>query len=164
MKPLTIGTVAREAGVGVETIRFYERAGLIDDPRRRPSGYREYGPDVVRRIRFIRHAKDLGFTLREIKELLELRVESDRHCGEVLELAQAKIAGIEQRIDALQRMKQVLSKLTTACRRRRPTQACPILEAIDVPAETAAVLPLNRGGRLAEPPASSAPIQKEQWP
>ena len=63
-------------------IRFYEREGLVDEPHRRPSGYRQYAPEVVRRIRFIRHAKDLGFTLREIKELLELRVEPDCHCGE----------------------------------------------------------------------------------
>jgi len=131
MPTLTIGKVAKQAGVGVETIRFYEREGLIDDPRRRSSGYREYAPDVVHRIRFIRHAKELGFTLREIKELLELRVEPDCHCGDVLELAEAKIADIDQRIDTLQRMKRALSKLTAACRENRQTESCPILEAID---------------------------------
>ena len=139
MTALTIGKVARRAGVGVETIRFYEREGLVDDPRNsrcsRNSGYREYAPAVVDRIRFIRHAKDLGFTLREIKELLELRVEPDCHCGEVLELTQTKIADIEQRIESLQRMKQTLSKLATACRRRRRTDACPILAAIDEEAD-----------------------------
>lgn len=135
MKPLTIGTVARQAGVGVETVRFYEREGLIDDPRHRSSGYREYDPEVVRRIRFIRQAKELGFTLREIKELLELRVEPDCRCGDVLKLTQAKIADIEQRIETLQRMKQTLSKLATACRRRRRTAPCPILDAIDKSAD-----------------------------
>jgi len=136
MPTLTIGKVAKQAGVGVETIRFYEREGLIDDPRRRSSGYREYAPDVVHRIRFIRHAKELGFTLREIKELLELRVEPDCHCGDVLELATAKIADIEQRIQKLQRIKQTLSKLATACNRRRPTAPCPILEAMDDSGDT----------------------------
>lgn len=135
MAAMTIGKVAKQAGVGVETIRFYEREGLVDEPRRRDSGYRQYDPEVVRRIRFIRHAKDLGFTLREIKELLELRVEPDCHCGEVLELAQAKLADIEQRIESLQRMRQTLLKLATACRRRRRTDACPILEAIDESAD-----------------------------
>lgn len=133
MAAMTIGQVAKQASVGVETIRFYEREGLIEEPARRASGYRQYDTEVVRRVRFIRHAKELGFTLREIKELLELRVEPDCHCGEVLELAQAKIADIEQRIEALLRMKQTLSKLATACRRRRRTEACPILEAIDEP-------------------------------
>ncbi len=128
---LTIGKVAKQAGVGVETIRFYEREGLVDEPARRASGYRQYDPVVVHRIRFIRHAKELGFTLREIKELLELRVEPDCHCGEVLELAQAKIADIQQRLEALERMKQVLTKLATACRRRKRTDPCPILEAIE---------------------------------
>lgn len=133
MAAMTIGKVAKHAGVGVETIRFYEREGLVEEPARRASGYRQYDTEVVRRIRFIRHAKELGFTLREIKELLDLRVEPGCHCGDVLQLAQTKIADIEQRIEALQRMKQALSKLATACRRRRRTEACPILEAIDKP-------------------------------
>lgn len=74
MEALTIGQLARHAGVGVETIRFYEREGLLAEPERRPSGYRQYPAEVVRRVRFIRHAKELGFTLREIQGLLELSV------------------------------------------------------------------------------------------
>jgi len=128
---MTIGQVARQAGVGVETIRFYERRGLIAQPQRRPCGYRQYDPQVVHRIRFIRHAKELGFTLREIKELLDLRVEPDCHCGQVLALAQAKIADIQHRIEMLERMKQTLLKLATACRRRKRTDSCPILEAME---------------------------------
>lgn len=131
METLTIGRVARQAGVGVETIRFYEREGLIDEPPRRASGYRQYDAEVVRRVRFIRHAKELGFTLREIKELLELRVAPDCRCGDVLKLTIAKIADIEQRIDKLQRMKQALSKLAEACQRRRRTDPCPILDALE---------------------------------
>jgi len=131
MPTLTIGQVAKQAGVGVETIRFYEREGLIDDPRRHASGYREYAPDVVHRIRFIRHAKELGFTLREIRELLELRVEPDRKCGDVLELAQVKIADIDERIRKLKKMRRALAGLTRDCQRGRPTDECPILKAMD---------------------------------
>lgn len=133
MPTLTIGKVAKQAGVGVETIRFYEREGLIDDPRRRSSGYREYAPDVVHRIRFIRHAKELGFTLREIKELLELRVEPDHRCGDVLELAEAKIGDIDERIRKLRMMRRTLAGLTRDCQRGRPTEECPILKALDRP-------------------------------
>jgi len=131
MQKLTISKLAARAGVGVETIRFYEREGLIDDPRRRSSGYREYAPDMVHRIRFIRHAKELGFTLREIKELLELRVEPDRKCGDVLELAEAKIADIDGRIRKLRKMRRTLAGLTRDCQRGRPTEQCPILKAMD---------------------------------
>lgn len=134
---LTIGKVARRAGVGVETVRYYEREGLIAEPNRRPSGYRQYDEQTVRRIRFIRHAKELGFTLREIRELLELRVDPDCSCADVRKLANAKIADIEQRIETLQRMKEALSALVTACRRRKRTDACPILEAIDDPEKSA---------------------------
>lgn len=130
MSTMTIGQVAKQAGVGVETIRFYEREGLIAEPARRASGYRRYAPEAVRRIRFIRHAKDLGFTLREIKELLEMRVESDCHCDKVLALARAKIDDVEQRIGKLQKMKRALSALARDCQRGRPSDACPILKAM----------------------------------
>ncbi len=136
MAPLTIGRLARQAGVGVETIRYYEREGLIDQPPRRGSGYRQYDPEVVRRLQFIRHAKELGFTLREIRELLDLRVDTDCRCESVLQLAQHRLIDIEQRIEKLERMKQVLSKLTTACRERQRADPCPILEAIDEPGKT----------------------------
>ena len=131
MAGLTIGQVAKQAGVGVETVRFYEREGLIEEPPRRPSGYRQYDSDVVRRVRFIRHARELGFTLREIKELLELRIEPDCHCDKVLALAKAKIDDIEQRIRKLQKMKRALSALVRNCEQGRPSDACPILKALD---------------------------------
>jgi MerR family mercuric resistance operon transcriptional regulator len=131
METLTIGKVAHQAGVGVETVRFYEREGLIDEPPRRASGYRQYDDHVVRRIRFIRHAKELGFTLREIKELLDLRVAPDCRCRDVLKLASAKVDDIEERIRKLERMRQTLAKLVAACRRRRRTDSCPILEALE---------------------------------
>lgn len=131
MSTMTIGQVAKQAGVGVETIRFYEREGLVEEPARRPSGYRQYESEVVHRIRFIRHAKELGFTLREIKELLEFRVESDCRCDKVLALAKAKIDDIEQRIRKLQKMKRALSALARDCQQGRPSDACPILKALD---------------------------------
>ena len=97
-KPLTIGLVARQASVGVETVRFYERQGLIEEPPRRLSGYREYGDDVVPRLGFIRRAKNLGFTLKEIKELLSLRRDPSTPVADVRRRAEAKIADIETKI------------------------------------------------------------------
>lgn len=131
MKALTIGQAARSAGVGIETVRFYERQGLIEEPLRTDSGYRQYPEEVVTRLRFIIRAKELGFSLKEIKELLTLRVDSDTTCREVKNRAEAKIADIEERIRTLQRMKKALGKLTQTCSGRGPTSECPILEALD---------------------------------
>ncbi|MCA8978978.1 MAG: MerR family DNA-binding protein [Planctomycetes bacterium] len=131
MDALTIGQVAKQAGVGVETVRFYEREGLIAEPDRRPSGYRQYPPDAVQRIRFIRHAKELGFSLKEISELLSLRVDPDSTCADVRQRARDKIADIEEKMASLARMKAALERLVTKCRGKGPTTECPILEEID---------------------------------
>jgi len=131
MKTLTIGQVAREAGVGVETVRFYEREGLIEEPSRRASGYRQFDEAVVDRLRFIREAKELGFTLNEIKELLSLKLDPASSCADVKGRAEVKIADIEEKIRTLQRMKRALVKLTKACSGDGPTGACPILESLD---------------------------------
>lgn len=132
MEVLTIGQLAKQAGVGVETIRFYEREGLIAEPKRRPSSrYRQYPPQAVGRVRFIRRAKELGFTLKEIQELLELRVDPGSTCANVRQRAREKIADIEQRIDSLARMKDALERLAKKCRGKGPTTECPILEEID---------------------------------
>lgn len=128
---LTIGQVAQQAEIGVETVRFYEREGLIDNPSRRPSGYRQYEPDVVDRLRFIRRAKDLGFTLREIKELLELRLDPKSNCTDVKPRALAKINEIDSKIATLQRMKEALVKLTRACSGKGTISDCPILDALE---------------------------------
>lgn len=130
MKTLTIGRVAKQAGVGVETVRFYERRGLLETPPRRPSGYREYGEDAVARLRFIRRAKQLGFTLREIKELLALRRDPSNPGGDLKRRAEAKIAEIELKIRTLQKMKKALVKLTVACREHGATAECPLLRAL----------------------------------
>lgn len=128
---MTIGQVAREAGVGVETIRFYERVGLLEEPPRRQSGYRQYSPDAVKRIRFIKRAKELGFSLKEIKELLYLRVDTSTSCGAVKRRAEAKISDIERKVQDLQRMKRALVKLAAACSGRGPISECPILDALE---------------------------------
>jgi MerR family copper efflux transcriptional regulator len=130
-KPLTIGLVARRAGVGVETVRFYERQGLIEEPPRRPSGYREYGDDVVSRLGFIRRAKELGFTLKEIKELLSLRRDPSTPAPDVKRMAEAKTADIETKIRTLQKMKKALGKLTSACPGNVTSAECPLLHALD---------------------------------
>ena len=128
---LTIGQVARAARVGVETVRFYEREGLVVEPARRPSGYRQYPPDAVRRIRFIRRAKDLGFTLKEIGELLSLRVKASTTCADVRAMAGAKIRDIERRIAEFSRIRDVLLRLARTCRGKGPTSECPILDMLD---------------------------------
>ena len=131
MKPLTIGQLAKRADVGVETVRFYEREGLLEEPDRRASGYRQYDEGVVRRLEFIRRAKELGFTLKEIKELLSLKLDPSTTCAEVKERAETKIEDIESKIRTLQRMKRALVKVTKSCSGNGPTSECPILEAIE---------------------------------
>ena len=128
---LSIGQVARRAGVGIETVRFYERQGLLAEPPRKESGYRQYTEDVVDRLRFIRRAKELGFTLKEIAELLALRLDPETSCGEVRGRAKAKITDIGAKIRDLQRMRQALDKLVASCRGRGPISACPIRDALD---------------------------------
>jgi MerR family mercuric resistance operon transcriptional regulator len=132
MNRLSIGQVARLTGVGVETIRFYERQGLLAVPDRRASGYRLYGEDVVARLRFIRRGKELGFTLREINELIALRLDPDASCAEVKERAGAKITDIEVKIRDLQNIRKALLRLTATCQGRGPVQGCSILEALDL--------------------------------
>ena len=132
MTLLTIGKIARAAGTGVETIRFYERSGLLPKPTRTRSGYRQYSPEAVLWLRFIRHAKALGFSLDEIKELLALRVMRGKSCGEVRERAQRKIDEIDHRITALAHMKHVLEQLSAACADERPVNGCPILDALEM--------------------------------
>ncbi len=131
MGSFTIGQLAKRAGVGIETVRFYEREGLIPEPPRRPSGYRDYPLETVTRIVFIRRAKDLGFSLKEINELLDFRVKPRRSCSRVKRSAEAKIADIDGKIASLQRMRRALRDLTRACEDRTPTTECPILSSLD---------------------------------
>src|SRR6266704_3477032 len=129
--PLTIGQVATAADVNVQTIRYYERRGLVATPRRTASGYRQYTDDAVARLRFIKHAQELGFSLQEIQELLGLRVRHGAACDAVERKTRNKIDVVQQRICDLQRMKHTLERLAAACAARRPTDECPILEALE---------------------------------
>ena len=131
MSSLTIGKVANQAGVGVETVRFYGRQGVISQPSRRQSGYRQYPPETVAQIRFVKRAKELGFTLKEIKSLLSLRASSESSCSDVRRQAEAKIADVQQKISDLRRMENALRKLLTVCSGRGPVTACPILDAME---------------------------------
>jgi MerR family copper efflux transcriptional regulator len=126
---LTIGAVARGAGVGVDTIRYYEREGLLPPPRRRGSGYRDYDHEAVERLKFIRRAKALGFALEDIRELLALSADHERGVRGVKQRAEAKLAEIEQRIAEMQRMWRGLKKLVAACPGHGDPGACPILGA-----------------------------------
>lgn len=137
MKLLTIGQVARRAGLGVETVRFYEREGLLDKPARKQSGYRQYAEDAVRVLRFIQRAKRLGFTLKEIKGLLELQNDRTATRADVKQRAEGKLADIQARIDSLERMKTVLLLLSEACDGIGPLAGCPILDALTKPDDDA---------------------------
>jgi MerR family transcriptional regulator, copper efflux regulator len=132
MDGLTISQLARGAGVHLETLRYYERRGLLPRPPRSRSGYRQYPPDAVRRVRFIKRAQGLGFTLEEIEDLLALRVQQHgRGCGAVEQEARGVMARVEGRIAELERLRTVLVKLVTACHGRRATEECPIMHVLD---------------------------------
>ena len=131
MVHLKTGELAKRAGVNVETLRFYERKGLLPEPPRRESGYREYPEESVTRIRFIKRAQELGFSLDEIRELLALRVKPDTPCAEIKNRAEKKIADIKQKITDLRVIERALNKLTTNCTGRGPLSHCPILENLD---------------------------------
>lgn len=131
MTTLTIGQVAKRAGVGRETIRFYERRGLIEEPSRRESGYRQYDNTAVARLAFIQQAKALGFSLGEIAELLSLRTDAGAGAREIKKIAETKLADIEARIKLLQRMRKTLKKMVDECPGEGPKSKCPILEALD---------------------------------
>lgn len=128
---LTIGELASRAGVNIQTVRYYERRGLMPKPARTRSGYRQYQPEAVDRLRFIRRAQGLGFSLEEIAELLALRVRHLSACGAVEARAREKVAVVERKIDELQRMKDTLERLAAACQAREPTSECPILETLE---------------------------------
>src|SRR5256886_12103871 len=131
MTALTIGQVADAADVNIQTIRYYERRGLFPTPRRTPAGYRQYADDAVARLRFIKHAQELGFSLQEIQELLGLRVRHGAACDAVERKTRQKIEVVEHRIRDFQRMKRTLERLAAACAVRRPTAECPILEVLE---------------------------------
>lgn len=133
MQTLTIGQVAKQADLGVETVRYYEREGLIPPPPRSASGYRHYPADSVRRLHFIRHAKALGFSLADIRELLALRADPHANSQPIRDIAETKLAEIREKIAALESMRQTLEQLVDECPGHVPTAECPILDALAQP-------------------------------
>jgi MerR family transcriptional regulator, copper efflux regulator len=128
----SIGEAARLAGVGVETVRFYERKGLITRPTRPETGRRRYTEATVSRIHFIQRAKHLGFSLREVAELISLRLDSVSTCEAVRTQAELKVRDIERRIADLEKMRSALGKLVKSCiAGKGPSSECPILDALE---------------------------------
>jgi len=131
MSGLTTGRLAARAGVNVQTIRYYERRGLLPEPERRPSGYRSYSESDVGRIRFIRRAQELGFTLEEIRELLSLRTATRENPEDVRERVQGKVASIDERIRDLREIRGALARMADACATHGATGECPFLEVLE---------------------------------
>jgi MerR family mercuric resistance operon transcriptional regulator len=125
---MTIGNLAKAAGVNVETIRYYQRIGLVDEPDKPPQGYRRYPASIIDRIQFIKRAQDLGFTLNEITDLLSL---NDGNCEEARAIAEHKLEGIHRRIEDLTAMQSELTRLVKACRRNADGRGhCAIIETL----------------------------------
>lgn len=153
---MRIGELARRAQVGIETIRFYERRGLLADPQRRPSGYRQFDESVVARLAFIRRAKELGFTLTEIAELIAL-FESDSGCRDhVRDRVNRKIADVESKIESLHTMRRSLEQLLTTCRAHDSIRDCPLIS----PAAAQAPVPTGE----ADEPKPAGRRRSEKFP
>ncbi len=127
---LTIGAVAKRVGVAIDTIRYYEREGLLPEPARRASGYRSYGQSAITQLRFIRRAKGLGFTLEEIRDLLALSRDRQHGVKAVKRRAQQRLVTIDARIADLQRVRDGLAQLVDACPGHGAPERCPILRAL----------------------------------
>ena len=127
---LTVGKLARAAGVGVETIRFYEKRGLVQQPARRDGGYRVYHPDDISRIRFIKNAQALGFTLKEIAELIELEQDTRSQCSDLQIRADEKIRLIDDKIAELTRMRDELVQLSSSCASDQPLSKCKLMNCL----------------------------------
>lgn len=128
---MRIGEVAKRSEVGIETIRYYERQGLLAKPNRSPSGYRQYDESVVGRLRFIRRAKGLGFTLAEVSELVGLWHDADTRCEQVQKRAAQKVEDIEKKVRSLQNMERSLKKLVGTCQAHDSDHECPLMEGIN---------------------------------
>ena len=132
MRTMTISKAAKGAGIGIETVRFYERRGLITQPLKPAAGgFRDYPPETVSRLRFIREAQDLGFSLDEIAELLSLRADPKANCAQVQRRAEAKLAEVRRKIERLQDIGTALDRLIAACPGKGALGACSILEALE---------------------------------
>lgn len=128
---MSIGTLSKQTGIGIETIRFYERVGLLKPVGRKDSGYRIFDENSLKTIVFIKHAKELGFSLNEIQELLCLKADKKSKCQSVQIKAEAQLQFVEEKIRHLERIKNVLSELIQQCRQRKVDSECPLLECLD---------------------------------
>ncbi len=158
MEYLTTGRLAKEAGVKIDTVRYYEKRGLIPKPPRKDSGYRMFREDAVKRIVFIKHAQEIGFSLHEIEELLFLRVSSKTTCREVKKRTAAKIAEVNEKILNLQRIKRVLGKMVDICRANKNIGDCPILDMLDAEGKNLS-LPQETEAARAACPSCGAPVR-----
>ena len=131
MEPLRSKQLAERSGVNLQTIRYYQEIGLLPEPPRSAAGYRRFPPDMVRRIRFIKRAQELGFALAEVRELLALQVQTGATCADVRRRANAKIGDIEAKIRDLRWMKSALERLAASCSGDGPVGHCPILDYFD---------------------------------
>jgi len=128
-----IGALATQAGVSVQAVRYYERRGLLPAPERTLSGYRDYDRSDVLRLSFVRRAKDLGFTLSEIRDLLELRVRHDTTAADVGRQATAKLEAIRSKIRALQSIAAALERVVSTCDANGSPEACALMHALESP-------------------------------
>jgi len=128
---LTIGQLAKAAQVNIQTIRFYEREGILKPSNRLDSGYRVYNDESLKRLHFIRHAKDLGFSLDEIQDLLALRVRSVGRCNQVRTKAEAKLKDVQSKVAHLKKLERTLKKLISDCENRVVSECCPILDKME---------------------------------
>ncbi|MBK7380033.1 MAG: heavy metal-responsive transcriptional regulator [Ignavibacteriales bacterium] len=127
-----VGQLAKETGINLETVRYYEKLKLLPKPKRRESRYRVYDENDLKRLLFIKRAKELGFTLKEIKELFELRIDTHAKCGDVKHLTEHKLKDVDNRISDLKKIKSVLVKLINQCVNEEiSSDECPILESIE---------------------------------
>jgi MerR family mercuric resistance operon transcriptional regulator len=131
MDTLTVGELAKKANVNVETIRYYERRRIMPKPARTRAGYRVYPSEAVQRVRFVKRAQELGFSLKEIQELLSLRVATATTSADIRQRAESKISDIEAKIQGLKAMKKRLVQITNACSGCGPVTECSILESLD---------------------------------
>ena len=129
---ITTSELAKRGGVNLETIRYYERKGLLPKPPRSTAGYRQFSTDSVRRVLFIKRAQELGFSLKEIKELLALRIAPSGTRADVRKRAETKIVDIEEKVQHLRAMKKALVRLTETCSGSGPASDCPILESLSL--------------------------------
>ena len=131
MASMRTGEVAEQAGVNIETLRYYERRGLLQPPSRQPSGYRDYTADAVRIVRFVKRAQELGFTLDEVETLLDLADGGPRGCESARSAASQKLAELDAKARSLRAMQESLRRLIATCEQPRSRRECPLLEALN---------------------------------